>query len=123
MKEFLYAISFICITVGCFLILYTTETRSFVGKLYREVDRRYLAAFEAIMGVLLLFSASASHHSWFLRLIGLLAVIEGGVIFLLPKNLYDELIDWYVDSVSDQVYRLFGMVSLVFGIAVLSWIY
>ena len=123
MKEFLYAISLICITVGCFLILYTTETRNFVGKLYREIDRKYLAAFEAIIGALLLFSATASHHSWFLRLIGLLAVIEGGVIFFLPKNLYDELIDWYVDSVSDQVYRLFGIISLVFGIVVLSWIY
>jgi uncharacterized protein YjeT (DUF2065 family) len=74
------------------------------------------------MGILLLVSATASHHSWLIRLIGLLAVIEGGVILLMPKNLYDELINWYVNSLSDQTYRLFGILSLILGTAMLSWV-
>ncbi len=122
MKWFLYAISLLCIAFGCCIIIYTRETRNFVKSLFNEVDRKVLSVFEVLMGILLLFSATASHYSWFIRLIGILAVIEGGVIFLIPKNLYDELIDWYINSVSDQTYRLFGIVSIIFGTAVLSWI-
>jgi uncharacterized protein YjeT (DUF2065 family) len=51
-----------------------------------------------------------------------MAIIEGGIIFLIPKNVYDELMDWYLNSASDQTYRLFGILSLVLGSAILSWI-
>ena len=122
MNVFLYAISFLCIAIGCCIILYTDETRNFLQRLFNQIDRKLLSVFEAILGILLLVSATASHHSWFIRLIGLLAVIEGGVILLIPKNLYDELINWYVNSLSDQTYRLFGILSLILGTAMLSWI-
>ena len=122
MKLFLYAISFLCIAIGCCTILYTNETRNFLKRLFNRIDRKFLSVFEAIMGILLLVSATASLHSWLIRLIGLLAVIEGGVILLIPKNLYDELINWYVNSLSDQTYRLFGILSLILGTAMLSWI-
>jgi uncharacterized protein YjeT (DUF2065 family) len=122
MKGFLYVISFLCIGMGCCTILYTDETRKFVKSIFNEVDRKFISAFELIMGILLLISAAASRQSWFIRLIGLMAIIEGGVIFLIPKNLYDDLMDWYLNSASDQTYRLFGILSLVLGTAVLSWI-
>jgi len=122
MNVFLYAMSLLFIAVGCCTILYTNETRNFLKRLFSQLDRKLLSVFEAILGILLLVSATASHHSWFIRLIGLLAVIEGGVILLIPKNLYDELINWYVNSLSDQTYRLFGILSLILGTAMLSWI-
>ena len=122
MNVFLYAISFLCIAIGCCTILYTNETRTFMKRLFNKIDRKVLSVFEAIMGILLLVSATASYHSWFIRLIGLMAIIEGGVIFLIPKNLYDELINWYVNSLSDQTYRLFGALSLILGTAMLSWV-
>lgn len=122
MKWFLYSISLICIGFGCFIILYTRETRNFVKSLFKNFDQKILSVFEAIMGILLLFAATASLHSWFIRIIGLLAIIEAGVIFLIPKNRYDELIGWYLNSASDQIYRLFGILSIILGTAVLSWI-
>ena len=122
MKLFLYAISFLCIAIGCCTILYTDETRNFMKRLFNQIDRKFLSVFEAIMGILLLVTATASHHPWFIRLIGLSAVIEGVIIFLIPKNLYDELINWYVDSLSDQTYRFFGALSLIIGTAMLSWV-
>lgn len=122
MRLFLYAISFLCIAIGCCTILYTDETRNFLKRLFVQIDRKFLSVFEAIMGILLLVSATASHHPWFIRLIGLSAVIEGVVIFLIPKNMYDELINWYVNSLSDQTYRFFGALSLIIGTAMLSWV-
>jgi uncharacterized protein YjeT (DUF2065 family) len=122
MSAFLYAISFLCIAIGCYTILYTDETRNFMKRLFNKIDRKFLSVFEAIIGILLLVSATASHHPWFIRLIGLSAVIEGVVIFLIPRNLYDELINWYVNSLSDQTYRLFGALSFIIGTAMLSWV-
>jgi len=122
MNVCLYAFSFLFIAVGCCTILYANETRNFLKRLFNKIDRKFLSVFEVIMGILLLVSATASHHSWFIRLIGLLAVIEGGAILLMPKNLYDELINWYVNSLSDQTYRLFGILSLILGTAMLSWV-
>jgi len=122
MRLFLYAISLLWVAIGCFTILYTSESRNVVKSIINNIDRKILSAFEAIIGILLLFSATASHHSWFIRLIGFMAVIEGGLIFFIPKNLYDELIDWYLNSVSDQTYRLFGIISIILGTAVLSWV-
>ena len=122
MRLFLYAISFLCIAAGCCTILYTDETRNLLKRLFNQIDRKFLSVFEVIMGIMLLVSATASHHPWFIRLIGLSAVIEGVVIFIIPKNLYDELISWYVDSLSDQTYRLFGALSLIIGTAMLSWV-
>jgi uncharacterized protein YjeT (DUF2065 family) len=121
-KWFIYAISVFFIAIGCCTILYTNESRKFVRTLFNKIDRKIISAFEAIMGILLLFSATATHHPWFIRLIGLLAIIEAGVIFLISKNLYDELIDWYANSASDDTYRLFGIISIVFGTIFLSWI-
>jgi len=122
MKVFLYAMSFLWIAIGCCTVLYTHETREIMKGLFKEVDRKIISAFEAVMGILLLISAAASHHAWLIRLIGLMAVIEAGVIFLIPRNLYDDLMDWYLNSASDQTYRFFGILSLVLGTAVLSWI-
>ena len=122
MKGFLYIISFFCIAMGCCTILYTDETRKFVKSIFNEIDRKFISAFELIMGILLLISATASRQSWFIRLFGLLAMLEGAVIFLIPKNLYDELMDWYLNSASNQTYRLFGILSLILGTAILSWI-
>jgi uncharacterized protein YjeT (DUF2065 family) len=122
MNLFLYVFSSFCIAIGGFTILYTNETRSFLKRLFNEINRKFISVFEVILGILLLVSATASHHPWFIRFIGLLAVIEGGTIFLMPKNLYDELINWYVRSLSDQTYKLLGIFSLILGIAMLSWI-
>jgi uncharacterized protein YjeT (DUF2065 family) len=74
------------------------------------------------MGVLLFISASWSLHSWFLRMLGIIAVIKGGIIFFNPKNLYDEMMKWYLNTLSDQTYRFFGIVLIIIGTAVLSWI-
>jgi uncharacterized protein YjeT (DUF2065 family) len=122
MRWFLYFISLICIGFGCWFILYTNQSRNFVKNMFYKVDRKILSVFEVTMGILFLFSATATHHPWFIRLIGLLAVVEGGLIFLIPKNLYDEVIDWYANLASDDTYRLFGIISIVFGTAFLSWI-
>ncbi len=122
MKWFLYAISLIWIAMGCCIILYTGETRKVVKRTLEGADRRIISILPFIAGVLFLFAASASRNSWFIRCIGLISVLKGVVIFLNPKDIHDDIIDWYLNSLSDQTHRLFGIIALILGTAVLSWI-
>jgi uncharacterized protein YjeT (DUF2065 family) len=51
-----------------------------------------------------------------------MAVIEGVVFILIPKDLYDKFVDWYINSLSDQTYRLSGILGIIIWMAILSWI-
>jgi len=122
MKWFLFAFSLIWISVGCCTILYTDETRKFVKRIFNNIDQKILSALPFIFGILFIFSASATSIPWLIRLIGLMAVIEGVVFFIIPKDLYDKFMDWYLNALSDQTYRLSGILGIILGTAFLSWI-
>jgi uncharacterized protein YjeT (DUF2065 family) len=122
MKWFLYAIALIWIGSGAWMILYSHESRKVFKQLVKNLDRRILCVLSAVVGILLILSASWSRQSWLIRLFGILAVIKGGFIFWNPNNLYDKITDWYLTSVSEQTYRFFGIITLIFGTAILSWI-
>jgi uncharacterized protein YjeT (DUF2065 family) len=122
MKWFLCAIALIWIGSGAWMILYSHESRKVFKQLVKNLDRRILCVLPAVVGILLILSASWSRQSWLIRLFGILAVIKGGFIFWNPNNLYDKITDWYLTSVSEQTYRFFGIITLIFGTVILSWI-
>ena len=122
MKWFLYAISLIWIAVGCCTILYTSQFRSVVRNLVKSVDQKFLSALPFVAGILFLFSASASRYPWFIRLFGLIGIVKGVFIFLNPKGFYDKSVDWCLDSLTDQTHRFYGIITIILGAAVLSWI-
>jgi uncharacterized protein YjeT (DUF2065 family) len=86
MKWFLYAISLIYVSVGCCSILYTNETKNYVRRIFNNMDQKILSALPFIFGILFILSASTTHIPWLFRFIGLMAVIEGVVFFLIPKT-------------------------------------
>ena len=122
MKWFLFAFSLIWISVGCCTILYTDETRKFVKRIFNNIDQKILSALPFIFGILFIFSASATSIPWIIRLIGFMGVIKGVAFFIIPKDSYEKLMDWYLNSLSDQSYRLSGILGIILGTAVLSWI-
>ena len=122
MKWFLYAISLSYISVGCCTILYTNETKNFLRRIVTDLDQKILSALPFILGILFIFSASATRIPWLIRLFGFMGVIKGVVSFLIPKDLYEKFMDWYLNALSDQTYRLSGIFGIIFGTVVLSWI-
>jgi uncharacterized protein YjeT (DUF2065 family) len=122
MKWFLYAFSLIWISFGAGIIIYTRESKSLIKGFVTNLDRRILSVLPAIFGVFLIIAASESRHSWFIRLIGILAVLKGGFIFWNPQNLYNKTVVWYLNSISDQTFRFFGIITLILGTVILSWI-
>lgn len=122
MKWFLYAMSLIWIAIGGCIILYTAETKDVMRRIVKGIDLRILSLLPLAAGVLFLLAATECRFPWVIRFIGLMALVEGALAFANPDNLYDRLMDWYLDSLSDQTHRLFGIITIILGTAILSWI-
>jgi uncharacterized protein YjeT (DUF2065 family) len=122
MAWFLYFISVVWISTGACIILYTSETRNTCKKLLPSINRIVLSALPSALGVLLIISASASIHPWLVRFLGLIGLIKGGIMVLNPKGMYAKILPWCLDSLSDQGFRLIGIITVILGTAVLSWI-
>ena len=122
MKWFLYALSLFYISFGCCSILYTGETRKVVRNIFSNMNQKIFSALPFIFGILFILSATATSIPWLFRFIGLMAVIKGVVFFLIPKDRYDKFMDWYLNSLSGQTYRLAGILGIMLGLAFLSWI-
>ncbi|MDO9110705.1 MAG: hypothetical protein Q7U40_08625 [Desulfatirhabdiaceae bacterium] len=121
MKVIVYFLGFVYIAIGSIFILYTRESIDALKKLIQEIPLKVLSALPAIFGILFFIAALASTFPWFFRVIGIIAIIEAVVTFTNPYNIYSRLLDWYFD-LSDQTQRLFGIISIIFGTAILTWI-
>ncbi len=121
MKYIVYLLGFLWIAAGAIAILYTDDYKGFLKGLLTRLDRMYLAMIPAIFGLLLLFAASSTTHSGFIRLIGVLGIVKGVLIYFNPGGLFEISKDW-LDSLSGQGYRLLGIIALVLGTVIISWI-
>lgn len=122
MAWFLYFISVAWISSGSCAILYTSETRDTLKRSLSALNRKVLSVLPLAFGVLMIVAASDSLHPWLVRILGLLGLIKGVIVLTNPMTLYEKSVQWYLDSVSDQGYRLTGIITIILGTAVLSWI-
>lgn len=122
MTIFLYAVCFFWVAIGACLILYTDETRQSIRHLMETVDRKWLAAAAVVFGILLVIAAPPPKNTWFITLLGLISILKGGFIFLNPENSFTTVQKWFLDKATDQTFRFFGILWLIIGTAVFSWI-
>ena len=122
MKPFLYIVSFFWVAAGACVILYTEEARQFSRQVTEGVNIRVLSVAGILFCVLLLAAAPAARNSWFINLIGLIGIIKGVVFLLNPLGIWETTKSWYVDRASDQTFRFFGILMLMIGTAVFSWV-
>jgi hypothetical protein len=90
--------------------------------MFRTYPLKQLSVIPAVYALLFLISASATAHPWVFRVIGLLAAAEAVVAFINPQNIYSQMLDWYFGNVSVRVNRLFGIIGIIFGTVILTWI-
>ena len=121
MSIILYAFSLVYIAAGVCMILYTEETRNVFRRLV-QMGFKAMSAVAFVMGLLLILAASASHYPWFLRVIGILALAEGVLMIINPQDIMDKIYAWYLEQASDQTFRATGIVTVIFGTALISWI-
>ena len=122
MKVIAYLLGFGLIAIGSYLILYTRETVDVLKGLSQTYQLKYLSAIPAVFGILFLISAAGTTHPWVFTIIGLLAVGKAVLAFTDPQKIFSRMLDWYVETVSDQTQRFFGIIGIVCGTSILTWI-
>ena len=122
MKVIVYLLGFTYIALCSFLILYTRESVLMFKKMFESYETRYLSIIPAVVGLLFLVSASATIYPWVFRIIAVIALAEAVLAIVNPKKIYSRMLDWYFDDISDRTHRLFGIIGLVFGTVILTWV-
>ncbi len=122
MKWFLYLISFCLIASGSCFILYTIQYRDLLKNVLTKSYEKIIAASAIIIGLLLILSAFQAQGFWFIVFLGIIAICKGFFVIFNPKNSLDNIRNWYLNTASDQIYRLFGIISIVIGIVMITWI-
>ena len=121
MKIIVYLLGFLWIAAGAVAILYTDDYKAYLKALMARMDRMILAVIPAVFGLLLLLAAASTTHAWFIGLIGVLGIAKGVLIYFNPAGLFELSKNW-LEGLSDQGYRLVGIIALVLGTVVISWI-
>ncbi|CAB5114458.1 hypothetical protein D3OALGA1CA_2177 [Olavius algarvensis associated proteobacterium Delta 3] len=122
MKWFLYVFSFFLVAGDAGLVLYTEKMRQFANSLMTATNEKIIAIVAAVIGALLIASATSSHHPGFIILLGVISILKGIFIFFNPRGLYVPVRLWYLETATDQTFRLFGIIWLILGTAMFSWI-
>ena len=121
MKWFLYGFGILYIAFGGWTILYTETVRRLISQITAGKYIKALAVLAGAFGVLLMLAAPHSRHSWFVVVLGILGVVKCLLFLFGPQKFTTELIRWYTNA-SDQTWRLWGIIALVLGTAITSWI-
>ncbi len=121
MKWILYLLAVIWISSGCFMILYTEEYRKKMKQFLDKVGRVVAASIALVAGILLVIAAFSTNSTAFVAVLGILAIAKGGIFLVNPGNAYEKMINLYLNDASDQTYRFFGIMTLVLGMALISW--
>ena len=119
---FLYGLALFWIAMGTLFILYTEQTRRVLRNFMGEMRLRYMAFIPMVVGILLIISARASGAFWFIFILGLLAVGKGVYFLLAPQSQTKALLAWWFESAQDRTYRFWGLIMVLLGMVVLSWV-
>jgi len=122
MAWFLYLVSILWVVMGAVFVLYTDWTRKFLKGMFETKNVRVLGLIPLVFGILMVISAGWSEIFLLIFLLGLIAMAKGFYLLFGPRKQTDLIISWWLDKASDQLYRFCGLIVLVLGIALLSWI-
>lgn len=122
MKPIVILLGLVIIAYSIYLILEPRKVVNTIKSLVETYQLQFLACFIALLAVLFLISAPALRYPWVLWVVGMLSAIEALVAFTNPKQIYSQMLDWYLSQVSVQANRCFGIIGVIFGTLVLAWI-
>ena len=123
MKWILVFVAIFWIVLGTWANLYPAQVhgrlRSFVG----GINPRWAAILAMVVGIMLVMAAPVSSQgSGFVRLLGFVAMAKAVLVAVLPRQTYQRLLDWWFAPAREQSWRVYGLVMLVLGVVLFSWL-
>ena len=122
MKWILYIISLLWIILGVIHVLYAEKSQKILHHLMSDSNPKILAIIPLPIGILLCVAAFWSQAKWFIFILGLLVCLKAILLIFLPTKQTHKILEWWFTKASDQFIRLWGLILLVLGITIISWI-
>jgi len=123
MKILLGAISILWIVEATFLIIYTEGTRKFMEKAVSKMNVKVMAILALLFGLIFIVAAFyIKEMLWLAFIIGMIAIIKGVYLFVAPPNQVKALFEWWFQKASGETIRLMGLIAIVLGTAILSYL-
>lgn len=123
MRVALYCISILWIALGTFLVIYTNGAKAFLKKLFFTENIKWMAVFPIIVGLVLVAGAFYNREMfWLAFILGLLGLIKGVYLIIVPNSHSKAIIEWWFNQASDGTIRLFGLTTFILGTALLSYL-
>lgn len=104
-----------------FYSLHCSEQK-FFKKMLAGADKGLVSVLPITIGALLIVGAYQTAFPWVVVLLGILAAVKGCIFLFNPEKLADKLTSWYLEQASDHTYRLAGIIAIILGTALLSWL-
>jgi len=123
MKIVLYIIALLWIAAGTFVVVFTDKAMGFLERTLRSKDLRRLSVLPFLFGSLLIVGAFYQKGIfWFILSLGLLAVFKGVYLVKAPPEQSKALMDWWFSKARPETVRVMGLVLLVLGITLFSYL-
>ena len=122
MGWFLYGVSVIFVVIGACVVLYTDWVRGRITWVLGHRQSHLFGLIPLIFGVLMAISAAWSEVFWLVLILGLIALAKGLYLLFARRSQIRVLAAWLAGRPSDQVVRFGGLIMVVLGTTLLSWI-
>jgi uncharacterized protein YjeT (DUF2065 family) len=118
MVWFLFVMGLIWVIGGTLMLFAIRVVREEYFSRIKIEDPRKWSPLPLAGGILFLLAASSSSQVTFIVILGLLSLLKGLVFLFGPREKVKGMIDWWFKA-SDKTYRVWGVVVMGLGIAIL----
>jgi uncharacterized protein YjeT (DUF2065 family) len=118
MVWFLFVMGLIWVIGGTLMVFAIRVVKEEYFSRIKIEDPRKWSPLPLAGGILFLLAASSSSQVTFIVILGLLSLLKGLVFLFGPREKVKGMIDWWFKA-SDKTYRVWGVVVMGLGIAIL----
>ena len=121
MKWFLYFVSLYLVFAGIIFILHTGWLKHLLQKLLNAPNLRLLFPLPLIIGALFIGSKDLLPYPFVALVLGILLLLKGIYLLCAPRQI-GAIGKWWLDKAQDSTYRFLGIIILILGITLFSWL-
>ena len=117
MTIYLWCISIFWMAIGVTFVIIPSSLKKIL-KLFSKLPKIALGGIPLILGLLLILSSSASSFSFYIAMLGMLGIVKGLSILLIPMDTLKTTVKWWLNQYP-ALYRFWGIVLIILALLVI----